>query len=128
MNAPASALAAHELSRPAQSAFAQSARIGDYDEFFATSLASSSVDKIDGLITELQGMQQVLRSEAERVQREVGNYAQIVQSALAATKTITDSVAALGRTANAAGGGQTFPAAQRSGGREKLKRWPAPAG
>jgi hypothetical protein len=60
MNAPASALAAHELSRPAQSAFAQSARIGDYDGFFATSLASSSVDKIDGLITELQGMQQVL--------------------------------------------------------------------
>ena len=124
MNAPASTLAAQGMSRHAQSAFAESA---DHDRFLATRLASSSIDKIGGLITELQEMQETLRSEAARVQREVGNYEQMVQTALAATKTITNSLAALATSANSAGGTQTFPAGHRSGGRERLKRWPAPA-
>jgi len=112
------------MSRHAQSAFAESA---DHDRFLATRLASSSIDKIGGLITELQEMQETLRSEAARVQREVGNYEQMVQTALAATKTITNSLGALATSANSAGGTQTFPAGHRSGGRERLKRWPAPA-
>ena len=124
MSAPAPALSAQGMSRHAQSAFAQSA---DHDKSLATRLASSSIDKIGGLITELQEMQEALRSEAARVQREVGNYEQMVQTALAATKTITNSLAALGRSANAAGGTQTLPAGHRSGARERLKRWPAPA-
>ena len=124
MNAPASALAAQGMSRPAQSAFAQSE---DYDRSLATRLASRSIDKIGGLITELQEMQETLRSEATRVQREVGNYEQMVQTALAATKTLTNSLAALGRSANSTGGTQSFPALHRSGGRERLKRWPPPA-
>ena len=124
MNAPASALAAHEMSRPASSALTQSTGM----EYHDARLASGSIEKIDGLIIELQEMQGVLKSEAERVQREVGNYAQMLQTALAATKTITDSFAALGTRSSAAGRGQTFTAGQRSGGRERLKRWPAPAG
>ena len=128
MNAPSSALATHEMSRPAQSVFPPSAKIEHYDESFASRLASISIDKIEGLITELQEMQRVLRSEAERVNREVRNYLQTAQTALTATKTITDSFAAPRESPNPAGGVQSFPAGPPSGGREKLKRWPAPAG
>ena len=87
-------------------------------------LASSSVDKLDGLIAELQQIREVLRSEGERVQREVGNYAQLAQAALAATRTISESVA-LGRSPNVAGQAQTSATRPLSGGREKLRRWPA---
>ena len=55
MNAPTSASAAYEGSLPAKSAFEHPARIEDSDRSFVTRLASSSVEKLDGLITELKG-------------------------------------------------------------------------
>ena len=127
MNAPTSASAAYEGSLPAKSAFEHPARIEDSDRSFVTRLASSSVEKLDGLITELKEMREVLRSEGERVQREVGNYAQLAQAALAATKTVTEAVA-LERSTNVADQAQTSTSRRPSGGREKLRRWPAPAG
>ena len=119
MNAPTSASAAYEGSLPAKSAFEHPARIEDSDKSFVTRLASSSVEK-------LKEMREVLRSEGERVQREVGNYAQLAQAALAATKTVTESVA-LERSTNVADQVQTSTSRRSSGGREKLRRWPAPA-
>jgi hypothetical protein len=62
MNAPTSASAAYEGSLPAKSAFEHPARIEDSDRSFVTRLASSSVEKLDGLITELKEMREVLRS------------------------------------------------------------------
>jgi|SRR6188508_2915825 hypothetical protein len=126
MNAPTSASAAYEGSLPAKSAFEHPARIEDSDRSFVTRLASSSVEKLDGLITELKEMREVLRSEGERVQREVGNYAQLAQAAVAATKTATE-VVALERSTNVADQAQTSTSRRSSGGREKLRRWPAPA-
>jgi hypothetical protein len=124
MNAPTLASAAHETSHAANSAFPHPARIEDGDRSFVTRLASSSVDKIDGLIAELKEMREALRSEGERVQREVGNYAQLAQTALAATKAIAETVAP-GRSTDVAGQAQNSAARQLSGGRDKLRRWPA---
>jgi hypothetical protein len=131
MNAPTPASAAHPAthatSPPANSAFAHPARIEDGDRSFVARLASSSVEKLDGLIAELKEMREVMRFEGERVQREVGNYAQLAQTAFAVTKAISETVAP-GQSPDVAGQAQNSAARPLSGGREKLKRWPAPAG
>ena len=101
------------------------ARIEDSDRSFVTRLASSSIEKLDGLIAELKEMREVLRSEGERVQREVGNYAQLAQTALAATKAIIETVS-LERTTDVAVQAQNSRSRRPSGGHEKLRRWPAP--
>jgi hypothetical protein len=132
MNAPTPAsaahstahTAAHEPSHPANPAFAHPARIEDSDRSFVARLASSSVHALDGLIADLKEIREVVRFEGERVQREVGNYAQLTQTALAVTKAITDTV---GGSGDAAGQAQNSTARPLSGGREKLKRWPPPA-
>jgi|SRR5215208_854545 len=46
----------------------------------------------EGLFSELQEVRDFLKSEGERVQREVANYAQLNQSALAAIKINTDTI------------------------------------
>ena len=119
--------AAHETSHPADPAFAHPARIEDGDRSFVARLASSSVQTLDGLIAELKEMREVMRFEGERVQRELGNYAQLAQTAFAVTKAITETVAP-GRNTDVAGQAQNSAARPPSGGREKLKRWPPPAG
>ena len=128
MNAPTPAsahhAAAYETSHPANPAFAHPPRIEDGDRSFVARLASSSVHTLDRLIAELKEIREVVRFEGERVQREVGNYAQLTQTALTVTKAITDAV---GGNADAAGQTQNSTARPLSGGREKLKRWPAPA-
>jgi hypothetical protein len=128
MNAPTPAsaahAAAHETSHAANSAFPHPARIEDGDRSFVARLASSSVEKLDGLIAELKEMREVLRFEGERVQREVGNYAQLAQTASAVTKAITETVAPA-KSPDVAGGAQNSAARQLSGGREKLRRWPS---
>ncbi|MBX9830134.1 MAG: hypothetical protein K2Y27_34710 [Xanthobacteraceae bacterium] len=132
MNAPTSAsadhAATHATSHPANSAVAHPARIEDGGRSFVTRLASSSIDKLDGLIAELKEMRDVLRFEGERVQREVGNYAQLTQTALVATKAISEAVAPARTSDVVADQAQNSPPRQLSGGREKLKRWPPPAG
>jgi len=55
-------------------------------------MISNSVGELEGLIAELQEAQAFLKSEGERIQREITNYAQLNQSALAAIKVIADTV------------------------------------
>src|SRR6266481_487491 len=84
-------------------------------------LISNSAEKLEGLIVELQEMLEFLRSEGERVQREIVNYAQLHQSvASAATKIKAETVGTWKMTGEA-----QHSAARPLNGREKLKRWPA---
>src|SRR5262245_16415500 len=55
-------------------------------------VAAAPTQEIDKLITELQTLREHLRSESERVQREIGGYAHLSQSALASTKVIADAM------------------------------------
>jgi chemotaxis protein histidine kinase CheA len=55
-------------------------------------MTANSVDELDSLFSELQEVRDYLKSEGERVQREVANYAQLNQSALAAIKIITETI------------------------------------
>lgn len=55
-------------------------------------MISNSVGELDALVLELQGVQAFLKSEGERIQREIMNYAQLNQSALAAIKVISETI------------------------------------
>ena len=81
MNAPAAAPVADEKSPPVRAALEESpAQIEDDIERAKSSLArlgSNSVDKLDELMSEIQEMREFLRSEGERVHREILNYAQL---------------------------------------------------
>jgi hypothetical protein len=80
-----------------------------------------TAEKLEELISELQEMIEFLRSESDRVQCEIVNYAQLQQSvASAATKIKTETVGAWKITGDA-----QHSAARPLNGREKLKRWPA---
>ena len=53
----------------------------------------ASVAEIDRVINELNGVRDMLRSEGERVQREITSYASLSQAAMSSMKVITDSLA-----------------------------------
>jgi hypothetical protein len=55
-------------------------------------VSTASVEEIDRVITELQAMRDLLRSEADRVQREISNYAGMSQAAMSSMKIIADSL------------------------------------
>ena len=55
-------------------------------------VAGASVLEIEKLISELQGLRDFLRSEGERVQREIAGYVQLSDAAMKSTKIIADSV------------------------------------
>jgi len=52
----------------------------------------SSVHEIDRLISDLQGLRERLAAEAERVQREIVEYASLSQAAMQSTKIISESL------------------------------------
>jgi hypothetical protein len=52
----------------------------------------SSVQEIDRLISDLQGLRERLAAEAERVQREIVEYASLSQAAMLSTKIISESL------------------------------------
>ena len=56
-------------------------------------VAGTSVQEVDRLIVELQGLRELLQTEGARVQREITEYAHLSQSAMQSTKIITDSLA-----------------------------------
>ena len=56
-------------------------------------VATTSTEEIDKVIAELQALREHLCSESERVQREIGGYAQLNQTALDSTQVIADVVA-----------------------------------
>ncbi len=55
-------------------------------------VAGASIQEIDNLIAELQAVREFLQTEGERVQRELTNYAQATQNALASVRIIADNV------------------------------------
>ena len=56
-------------------------------------VAGASVQEIEKLISELQGLRDYLRSEGDRVQREIAGYVHLSDAAMKSTKIISDSVA-----------------------------------
>jgi hypothetical protein len=129
MDAPTYATVIDAKSLPVKSALDELAQIEIGNERTKSSLAqltSSSIEKLDELISEIQEMREFLKSEGERVQREIGNYAELSQSvALALTKIKADTICPWKGTDGEAR--QSGPK-QLAGGRGKLKRWPAPPG
>lgn len=55
-------------------------------------VCGASMEEIDRVILELQGVRDMLRSEGERVQRELAGYASLNQAALTAMKIIGESL------------------------------------
>ncbi|MBX6425903.1 MAG: hypothetical protein IRZ09_08290 [Variibacter sp.] len=60
--------------------------------FLIERVAGTSIREIDHLIAELQAVREYLRVEGERVQREIANYAQASQAAMASAKIIAESM------------------------------------
>ena len=56
-------------------------------------VAGASMSEIDNVVEELRGMREFLRSEGERVQREIAGYATVSQTAAASMKVIAESMA-----------------------------------
>jgi hypothetical protein len=55
-------------------------------------VSGASMDEIDRVITELQGVREMLRSEGERVSREISSYASLSHAAMTAMKVIGESI------------------------------------
>jgi hypothetical protein len=55
-------------------------------------VTATSVQEIDALISELESSRDLLHSEAARVQREIVQYATLIQGALHSTKVIAESL------------------------------------
>ena len=58
-------------------------------------VAGTSVQDIDGLISELQILRETLQEQGVRVQRNLAEYAHLSQSAMQSTKIIAESLAQL---------------------------------
>jgi hypothetical protein len=56
-------------------------------------VAGTSLAEIERLITELEGLRDLLHSEGQRVQREISGYAQLSQAAMKSTRIIYENVA-----------------------------------
>ena len=55
-------------------------------------VSGASMDEIDRVILELQGVRDMLRNEGERVTREIAGYASLSHAAMTAMKVIGDSL------------------------------------
>jgi len=55
-------------------------------------VSGASMEEIDRVILELQGVREMLRSEGERVGREIAGYASLSHAAMTAMKVIGDSL------------------------------------
>ena len=55
-------------------------------------IAGASMEEIDRVIIELQGVRDMLRSEGERVSRELAGYASLSHASMTAMKVIGDSL------------------------------------
>lgn len=56
-------------------------------------VAGTSLSEIENLVTELEGLRDLLHNEGQRVQREIAGYAQLSQAAMKSTRLIADNVA-----------------------------------
>ena len=55
-------------------------------------VAGTSLSEIENLISELEGLRDLLHAEGQRVQREISGYAQLSQAAMKSTRMIADNV------------------------------------
>ena len=55
-------------------------------------VANASMDEIDRVILELQGVREMLRAEGERVTRDIASYASLSHAALTSMRVIADSL------------------------------------
>jgi hypothetical protein len=62
-------------------------------------VAGTSLSEIENLISELEGLRDLLHAEGQRVQREISGYAQLSQAAMKTTRIIAENVAQYKRTA-----------------------------
>ena len=63
-------------------------------------VAGTSLAEIEHLISELEGLRDVLHAEGQRVQREIASYAQLSQAAMKSTRMIAESVTQWKRAAD----------------------------
>jgi len=63
-------------------------------------VAGTSLAEIDNLISELEGLRDLLHAEGQRVQREISGYAQLSQAAMKSTRMIADNVSQWKRAAD----------------------------
>lgn len=63
-------------------------------------VAGTSLSEIENLVTELEGLRDLLHAEGQRVQREISGYAQLSQAAMKSTRLIAENVAQWKRTAD----------------------------
>jgi hypothetical protein len=55
-------------------------------------MAGTAMDEIDGVIRELESVREQLRSEGERVNREIANYADLTRAAISAVRDISANI------------------------------------
>jgi len=55
-------------------------------------VAGTSLAEIENLVSELEGLRDLLHAEGQRVQREISGYAQLSQAAMKSTRMIADNV------------------------------------
>jgi hypothetical protein len=63
-------------------------------------VAGTSLTEIENLISELEGLRDVLHAEGQRVQREIASYAQLSQAAMKSTRMIAENVTQWKRAAD----------------------------
>ena len=63
-------------------------------------VAGTSLAEIEKLISELEGLRDLLHAEGQRVQREISGYAQLSQAAMKSTRMISDNVTQWKRAAD----------------------------
>jgi len=63
-------------------------------------VAGNSLSEIENLISQLEGLRDLLHAEGQRVQREISGYAQLSQAAMKSTRMIADNVEQWKRTAD----------------------------
>ena len=63
-------------------------------------VAGTSLAEIEKLISELEGLRDLLHAEGQRVQREISGYAQLSQAAMKSTRMIADNVTQWKRAAD----------------------------
>jgi len=66
--------------------------VGDNLGTLIRRVSGASMDEIDRVILELQGVRDMLRNEGERISREIAGYASLNHAAMTAMKVIGDSL------------------------------------
>lgn len=78
--------------RPQTEASQSNERSADSLDGLIRRLAGASMDEIDYVIRELERVREMLRSEGERVSREIAGYAEVSRVSMSAIKTIAEYI------------------------------------